>query len=107
MNAGARIGRPGDGMKIAAILVVILALYGIVGEIDMRAAETTAVISQEARQRLAAARELERGMRDCPAPGPGMTDVVVMIVHSTADAGPTVTRCMRLAERPYVPRRRP
>lgn len=90
---------------VAALIVVIFSVFAVVGAIDMKAEETTAAISHEAMQRLAAARELERGLRNCPSPGPGMTDIVVMVVHSSADSGPTVQRCMRFAEAPYLPRR--
>jgi hypothetical protein len=93
-------------MKIAGIVVIVLSAFGIVGAIDMRAEEATAATTHEAMQRLAAARELERGLRDCSTAGPGMTDVLVMVVHSPAGTGPTVTRCFRIAERSSLPRTR-
>jgi len=94
------------GLKIAGIIVIILSAFGIVGAIDMRADEATAAATHEAMQRLAAARELERGLRACPPAGPGMTDVLLMVVHSTPDTGVTVSGCSRIAERSYLSRPR-
>lgn len=86
-------------VKIAGLVAALLVAFSIVGAIDMRTEQERSAEIHEYMQRLAAARELERGYRDCPAPGPGMTDVVVMVIESSADAAPTVRRCFRFAER--------
>jgi len=104
-------------LKLAGIMVIVLSAFGVVGAIDMQAelaAENppaAAASSPFAKggfggfpQRLAAARELERGLRACPPAGPGMTDVLLMVVHSTPDTGVTVSGCSRIAERSYLPR---
>lgn len=92
-------------MKVAGIVIFILSAFGIVGTIEMQAEQASQDQVHQAMQRAAAARELERGLRKCPPPGEGMTDVVVMIVKYTADADPTVERCLRFAEARYLPRR--
>ena len=105
-------------MKIAGIIMIIISAFGIVGAFDMRAEEAAtnppATVASSPfdkgglggfQQRLAAARELERGLRGCPPAGPGMTDVVVMVVRYESDIVPTVEHCMRFAERSYLPRR--
>ena len=90
--------------QVAALLVVILIVFSIVGTIDMRVEEADSARIHEHMQRLAAARELERGLRTCPPPEPGWTDIVVMIVRYESDIVPVVERCMRFAERSYIPR---
>lgn len=40
----------------------------------------------------------------CPQPAAGYTDVVVLVIRSSADDKPTVTGCSRIAERSFVPR---
>lgn len=40
-------------------------------------------------------------LKDCPQPGPGLTDTVVLVIHSQADLRPTVTGCSRIAMRPF------
>jgi hypothetical protein len=93
-------------MKIAGIVAFILSAFALVGAIDMRAEEATSAQVHEHMQRLAAARELERGLRGCPPAGPGMTDVVVMVVRYESDIVPVVEHCMRFTERSYLPRPR-
>ena len=91
-------------IKIAGILMIIISAFGIVGAIDMQAElASERVTSNE--KRAAAARELERGLRGCPPAGPGMTNVVVMVVRYESDIVPVVEYCMRFAERSYLPRR--
>jgi hypothetical protein len=91
-------------MKIAGIVAFILSAFALVGAIDMRAEQATEAATQEAVQRFAVARELERGLRACPAAGSGMTDVLLMVIHSRTDTGITVSGCSRIAERSYLPR---
>ena len=91
-------------LKIAGIMVILLSAFGIVGAIDMRADVATAKATRDAVQRHAAARALERGLRACPPAGPGMTNVLLMVIHSTPNAGVTVSGCSRIAERSYLPR---
>jgi hypothetical protein len=91
-------------LKLAGIMVIVLSAFGLVGAIDMRADEATAAATREATQRFAAARALERGLRACPPAGPGMTDVLLMVIHSRPDLGVTVSGCSRIAERSYLPR---
>jgi len=91
-------------VKLAGIVMIIISAFGVVGAIDMRADEATAAATRDATQRQAAARALERGLRACPAAGPGMTDVLLMVVHSRSDTGVTVSGCSRIAERSYLPR---
>jgi len=100
-------------MKLAGIMVIVLSAFGLVGAIDMQAeiaseratSNEQRVTHHDLMQRLAAARELERGLRGCPPAGPGMTDVVVMVVRYESDIAPRVEHCMRFAERTYLPRR--
>jgi len=100
-------------MKIAGIIMIIISAFGLVGAIDMQAeiaseratSNEQRVTHHDLMQRLAAARELERGLRGCPPAGPGMTDVVVMVVRYESDIVPRVEHCMRFAERSYLPRR--
>ena len=92
--------------QIASLLVAILIVFSLVGAIDMRVEDADAPKIHQAMQRAAAARELERGLRGCPPPKPGMTDIVVMIVRSESDTAPVVERCMRFAEASYLRRSR-
>ena len=100
-------------LKIAGILMIVISAFGIVGAIDMQAeiaseratSNEQRVTHHDLMQRLAAARELERGLRGCPPAGPGLTDVVVMVVRYESDIVPTVEHCMRFSERSYLPRR--
>ena len=97
----------GHHWLLPGVVALVLIAFGIVGRIDFEVQQAAEAWNHEAMQRLAAARELERGLRGCPQHGPGMTETLVMVIHLTADSGPTVTRCIRFAERPYTPRRRP
>lgn len=96
-------------MSIALILLV-LAAYGVVDRIDQRAdkidaaAEQVAVSVTAAAQRIITARELAKGYDRCPPAEPGMTDVITMVIRSGADNKPEVLTCIRYAERPYAPR---
>jgi len=104
--AASQFTRWTNRIAVAGLVVIVLAVFGIVGSIDRRIEETGPQV-HERMQRAAAAAELERGLRACPAPGPGMTDQVVMIMRYDTFDAPTVTRCFRIAERPFAPRRRP
>ena len=94
-------------MAVAGLVVIVLSVFGIVGAIDRRVEEETAPQVHERMQRAAAAAEFERGLRSCPPYGPGFTDQVVMIMRYDTFDAPTVTRCLRIAERSFAPRRRP
>lgn len=41
-------------------------------------------------------------LNDCPGPGQGMTDQVLLLIRSRADAKPVVAGCSRIAERAYL-----
>ena len=105
--ASARFARWTNRIAVAGLVAIVLVVFGVVGAIDQRIEEETGPQVHERMQRAAAAAELERGLRACPAPGPGMTDQVVMIMRYDTFDAPTVTRCFRIAERPFAPRRRP
>ena len=105
--ASARFARWTNRTAVAGLIVIVLAVFGIVGAIDRRVEEETGAQVHERMQRAAAAAELERGLHSCPPHGPGFTDVIVMVVNFGADSAPTVTRCFRIAERPFAPRRQP
>jgi len=104
--ASAQFARWANRLAVAGVVIVVLAVFGIVGAIDKSIEEETGHQIHERMQRAAAAAEFERGLRSCPPPGPGLTDIIVMVVNSTADSAPTVTRCFRIAERSFAPRRR-
>ena len=105
--ASARFARWTNRTAVAGLIVIVLAVFGIVGSIDRRIEEETGPQVHERMQRAAAAAELERGLRACPPHGPGFTDIVVMVVRYEPDNAPDVTRCFRIAERPFAPRRKP
>ena len=104
--ASAQFARWANRLAVAGVVIVVLAVFGIVGAIDKSIEEETGPQVHERMQRAAAAAELERGLRACPAPGPGMTDQVVMVMRYDTFDAPTVTRCFRIAERSVAPRRR-
>jgi len=105
--ASAQFARWANRLAVAGVVIVVLAVFGIVGAIDKSIEEETGPQVHERMQRAAAAAELERGLRSCPPPGPGLTDIIVMVVRYEPDNAPDVTRCFRIAERPFAPRHRP
>jgi hypothetical protein len=81
----------GAGILAAIALFAIWSLTGA-DERRVRLAESAPIAKPKPSQIVTLA--------DCPRPGPGLTDTIVMVIKSQADLQPTVTGCSRIAERP-------
>ncbi|HJT63117.1 MAG TPA: hypothetical protein VJ797_15715 [Burkholderiales bacterium] len=81
-------------------IAAALALLILSGWLDGRAKD-------ERLAELIAAQRHAAPLTACPPPAPGMTDTIVLVVESRADAEPLVTGCSRIAERRHIERWRP
>lgn len=84
-----------------ACAVVLLGLLSWTQQRDER-------LRLEAEAELAAATAspvLQIDYSACPPPAPDSSDLLVIVVNSSADGGPRLEGCHRIAERPYRIRR--
>lgn len=84
-----------------ALGLALLILLGVMAKSDdqARIADATSIPKPKPPQIVS--------LNDCPKPGPGLTDVLVMVIRTQADRKPTITGCSRIAERSFGVHKKP
>jgi len=89
------------GLKLSAIIVIILSAFGIVGRIDMEVEQAkveAAAADRAAWRAWMNARELERGYLICPPDDAAVPSIMVIVIENVSDKRQLIKTCFRVLD---------